>query len=83
MEDFLVGLQNPENTLGEEWDKESKLSRCLRRPEPFSSKRLALDWLKLITDQTFDSPTVGSVWQKNTRILSSQRTDESSWAKAK
>ena len=32
----------------------------------FSSKRLALDWLKLITDQTFDSPEQWvQWWQKN------------------
>jgi hypothetical protein len=31
-------------------------------PEPFSNKRVALDWLKLITDQTFDSPEKWVQW---------------------
>lgn len=48
--------ENPENTLGEEWEKgEQDVRDAYDDPEPFSNKRLALDWLKLITDQTFDS----------------------------
>jgi hypothetical protein len=67
MEDFMVWLQNPENTLGEEWDKGEEVVRAAYDgPEPFSSKRLALDWLKLITDQTFDSSEQWvQWWQKN------------------
>ena len=67
IEDFMVWLQNPENTLGEEWDKGEQVVRAAYDgPEPFSSKRLALDWLKLITDQTFDSSEQWvQWWQKN------------------
>jgi len=63
LEDFMIWLQNPENTLGEEWEKGEKIvGAAYDTPEPFSTKRLALDWLKLITDQTFDSPEQWVQW---------------------
>lgn len=66
LEDFMVWLQNPENTLGEEWDKGEKILAAYDGAEPFSNRRLALDWLKLITDQTFDSPEDWvQWWQQN------------------
>ena len=67
LEDFMIWLQNPENTRGEEWGKGEEVVRdAYDGPEPFSNKRLALDWLKLITDQTFDSPEQWvQWWQKN------------------
>jgi len=67
LEDFMVWLQNPENTRGEEWGKGEEVVRdAYDGPEPFSNKSLALDWLKLITDQTFDSPEQWvQWWQKN------------------
>jgi hypothetical protein len=63
----MVWLQNPENTRGEEWGKGEEVVRdAYDGPEPFSNKSLALDWLKLITDQTFDSPEQWvQWWQKN------------------
>jgi hypothetical protein len=64
--DFMVWLQNPENTLGEEWVKGEKTLAAYDGPGPFSSKRLALDWLKLLTDQTLDSPEQWvQWWEKN------------------
>ena len=65
-EDFMVWLQNPENTLGEEWGKGENILAAYDGPEPFSPKRLALAWLKLLTDQTFDSPELWvQWWEKN------------------
>ena len=66
-EDFMVWLQNPENTLGEEWSRGEQVVRAAYdTPEPFSTKRIALEWLKLMTDQTFDSPDDWAQWwQKN------------------
>src|SRR5260370_24284608 len=63
----MIWLQNPENTRGEEWGKGEEVVRdAYDGPEPFSNKSLALDWLKLITDQTFDSPEQWvQWWQKN------------------
>jgi hypothetical protein len=59
-------LQNPENTLGEEWEKGEKILAAYDGPEPFSPKRLALEWLKLLTDQTFDWPEQWvQWWEKN------------------
>lgn len=63
LEDFVVWMQNPENTRGEEWDEGEQIVRAAYDgPEPFSNRRLALDWLKLITDQTFDSPEEWVQW---------------------
>jgi hypothetical protein len=72
----MVWLQNPENTLGEEWVKGEKTLAAYDGQEPFSNKRLALDWLKLLTDQTFDSPEQWvQWWQKNhsNLVLSADR----------
>jgi hypothetical protein len=67
LEDFMVWLENPENTRGEEWSKGEQVVRdAYDYPGPFSSKCLALDWLKLLTDQTFDSPEQWvQWWEKN------------------
>jgi hypothetical protein len=63
---WRMTLQNPENTLGEEWEKGEKILAAYDGPEPFSPKRLALEWLKLLTDQTFDSPEQWvQWWEKN------------------
>jgi hypothetical protein len=62
LEDFVIWLQNPENTRGEEWEKGEQVVRAYDGPEPISNKRMALDWLKLITDQTFDSPEDWVLW---------------------
>jgi len=67
LEDFMIWLQNPENTLGEEWGKGDKVvGAAYETPEPFSTKHLASEWLKLMTDKTFDSPDDWvQWWQKN------------------
>ena len=63
LEDFMIWLQNPENALGEEWAKGEKVVRAAYdTPEPFSTKRIALGWLNLMTDQTFDSPEQWVQW---------------------
>jgi hypothetical protein len=67
LEDFVIWLQNPENTRGEEWERGEQVLRAYDSPEPFSNKRLALDWLKLITGQTFDLLEDWAKWWQQNR----------------
>jgi hypothetical protein len=67
LEDFVIWLQNPENTRGEEWERGEQVLRAYDGPETFSNSRLALDWLKLITGQTFDSPEDWAKWWQQNR----------------
>jgi hypothetical protein len=65
-DDFIQWLRNPENTRYEEWEKASTVFAVYDDPELHRSKSASI-WLKMITDQDFDSPEEWVRWWQANR----------------